>query len=115
MIGLTVTANGIGPAVTQRFTLTVGTPPAISSANHATFKAGKHGAFTVRASGFPVAAVTERGGLPTGLKFTAARNGTAAIAGTPAWATRGKSFVIVLTARNGFGTAATQRFTLRVG
>jgi hypothetical protein len=51
--------------------------------------------------------------LPPGIRFTAARNGTATIAGTPAASARGKTYVITLTASNGVGTA-TQRFTLKV-
>jgi YVTN family beta-propeller protein len=107
-------ANGITPAAAQRFTLTVDQPPAITSASHATFTHGKHGSFTVRTAAFPTASVTERGGLPPGLRFTAGKNGTATISGTPARSARGKTYVIWLTARNAVGPAATQRFSLRV-
>jgi large repetitive protein len=112
---VTITAvNGVGQAATLRFTLTVDAAAAITSANHATFTHGRHGSFTVRASGYPVATLTEKGALPAGLKFTAGRNATATISGTPAAAARGKSYVITLTAKNGVGKAAVQRFTFKV-
>jgi DNA-binding beta-propeller fold protein YncE len=112
---VTITAvNGVGPAATLRFTLTVEAAAAITSANHATFRRGRHGSFTVRASGFPVATLTEKGALPRGLKFTAGSNATATISGTPASAARGRSYVITLTAKNGVGKPAVQRFTLKV-
>jgi hypothetical protein len=89
--------------------------PAIRSANHAAFRPGKRASFTVRAAGLPVPSVTEAGKLPTGLRFTAGPRGTAVIAGTPAASAKGKAYAITLTARDGVGHAATQRFTLRVG
>ncbi|HEX8008947.1 MAG TPA: hypothetical protein VF482_21260 [Trebonia sp.] len=52
--------------------------------------------------------------LPPGVKFTAVKNGTATITGTPAGSARGKTYVLQFTARNGVGKAAVQRFTLRV-
>jgi hypothetical protein len=88
--------------------------PAISSANHATFRHGRHGSFTVRTSGLPAASVTEAGKLPPGVRFRAGTNGTATIAGTPATLAKGKTYVITLTAKNGVGKAAAQRFTLKV-
>jgi YVTN family beta-propeller protein len=89
--------------------------PAIRSGNHATFRADKHARFTVRAdAGRAVPSVTEAGTLPPGVRFTGGTDGTAAIAGTPANSARGKAYAITLTARDGAGRAATQRFTLRV-
>ncbi len=90
--------------------------PSIRSANHAAFRPGKHASFTVRAVGLPVPSVTEAGKLPPGLRFTAGANGTAVIAGTPAASAKGKAkaYAITLTARDGAGHAATQRFTLTV-
>jgi DNA-binding beta-propeller fold protein YncE len=112
---VTITAaNGVAPAASQRFTLTVHQAAAITSANHTTFAHGKRGSFTVRTTGFPVATVTESGSLPPGVKFTAAKNGTATITGTPAGSARGKTYVLQFTARNGVGKASVQRFTLRV-
>ena len=113
-VTFTAAANGIGPAATQRFTLTVDAPPALISAARATFKAGVRATFTIRTAGFPVAAVTERGTLPSGLRFTALRNGEAIITGTPAASARGKTYMLSLTARNGVSPVATQRFALYV-
>jgi DNA-binding beta-propeller fold protein YncE len=113
---ITITAaNGVAPAATQRFTLTVDEPPTIISANHFWFTHGKRGTFTVRTTAFPVAIMTEHGTLPPGVRFTANKNGTATISGVAAKAARGRSYLIRLTARNGVGASATQWFTLRVG
>jgi YVTN family beta-propeller protein len=112
---ITITAaNGVAPAGTQRFTLIVDQAPAITSASHAAFTHGRHSSFTVRTTAFPAASVTEHGALPPGLRFTAGKNGTATISGTPARSARGKTYLIRMTARNGVGAAATQRFSLRV-
>ena len=112
---ITITArNGLGGAVTSPFTLTVRQPAAITTASHATFTHGRHGAFTVRTTGFPAAAIRESGTLPGGLKFTAASNGTATITGTPASTAKGKTYLIRLTATNGTGATITQRFTLKI-
>lgn len=89
-------------------------PARITSRASATFAVGRRAGFTVRTSGFPVASLTEKGALPGGVHFTATANGTASITGTPARSTRGKTYVLQLTARNGIGAAATQRFTLKV-
>lgn len=112
---LTIAAvNGIGVTATRRFTLTVDQAPAISSINHATFTHGKNGLMTVRTTGFPVAAVTEQGALPAGVRFTAEKNGQATITGAPATSTRGKTYVIRFTARNGVGSGVVQTFTFHV-
>jgi large repetitive protein len=112
---VTITAsNGLGAPVSQAFVLTVDQPAAITSANHATFAHGRHGSFTVRTTGYPVTSVTESGRLPAGLRFTAGRNGTATISGTPAASARGRTYIIGLTATNKVGAKATQRFTLKV-
>lgn len=112
---ISITAdNGLGSAVAQRFTLTVDQPAAITSANHATFTHGKHGSVTIRTSGYPTATVKESGTLPSGLKFTAGKDGTATISGTPAQSAKGKTYVLRLTATNKVGATATQRFTIKV-
>ena len=106
--------NGIGGAATERFTLTVDQAPTIISADRATFTPGRRGLFTVRTAAFPVATVSEKGALPAGVRFTAGRNGRAAITGIPAKSSRDKTYVIRLTAHNRVGPAAVQRFSLRV-
>jgi hypothetical protein len=112
---ITITAsNGVAPNATQVFTLTVDEPPSISSANHTTFAVGAAGSFTVTSTaGFPTAtALTEAGGLPSGLSFTDNGDGTAALAGTPATGTGG-SYSLTLTATNSTGHTD-QAFTLTV-
>jgi uncharacterized repeat protein (TIGR01451 family) len=109
---LTFTAvNGIDPAATQSFTLTVNQPPSITSANHVTFKEGLNGSFKVTATGYPQPAVTLTDGtLPSGVTFDSS---TTTLSGTPAAGTAG-SYPLTFTAVNGIDPAATQNFTLTV-
>jgi len=111
---LTVTAsNGAHPDASQSFSVFVGAPPAISSADHAEFVAGSTGSFTVTTNaGFPASAsISEVGGLPDGVTFTDNSDGTATLTGTPS---SGGSFDLVITADNGVAPASTQHFTLTV-
>jgi parallel beta-helix repeat protein len=102
-----------GLTATQRFTLTVNQPPAITSAGSATFSAGQAGTFTVSAIGFPAASLTEFGVLPAGLTWTDNGNGTASLGGTPlASITRATVYRLTIRAGNGAGSIATQLFTL---
>jgi hypothetical protein len=114
---LTLTAaNGVGANGTQNFTLTVNQPPAVTSANNATFQTGLAGTFTVTTTGFPSGAsmvISETGAIPSGLSFADNHDGTATIAGTPAAATGG-IYAISITANNGIAPNATQSFTLTV-
>ncbi len=108
---LTITAtNGINPAAMQSFTLTVNEPPAITSANSATFVVGTNGSFTVTKSGFPAPTLMQSGTLPSGVTFTAA---TGVLSGAPAPGTGG-TYPLTFTASNGIGSDATQNFTLTV-
>jgi hypothetical protein len=110
----TITANnGTGTAATQNFTLTVGQAPAISSGASATFTVGAAGSFSVATTGFPAPSLTETGALPGGVSFVDNGNGTAKLSGTPA-ATTGGTYTITIKAHNGFGSDATQTFTLTV-
>ena len=102
--------NGVSPAVTQNFTLYVGSEPAITSSPSAVFTVGSAGAFTVATSGLPKPAITESGALPTGVTFTDNGDGTATLAGTPASGTA-CAYSVTLTADNGL-TPATQALTL---
>jgi hypothetical protein len=109
---LTITAsNGVPPKATQKFTLSVDQPPAITSADSTAFVAGMAGTFTVTTIGYPAPSLGENGGLPPGIGFTDNGNGTATIAGT---GTAAGAYSIVITARNGVGTPATQDFTLDI-
>lgn len=108
------TGGTTAPAV-QSFRLTVTGSPQITSTDHATFATGQAGSFTITTSpGFPVATqLTEQGSLPAGLTFADQGDGTATIAGTPAFNTGGV-YTLTLTAANGAAADATQTFTLTV-
>ena len=114
---ITITANnGNSPNATQNFTLTVNqtpAPPAITSADHTTFTTGQNGSFSVTSTGNPTAALSETGGLPSGVTFTDNGTGTATLSGTPDTGTGG-SYPITITASNGNSPNATQNFTLTV-
>jgi len=88
-------------------------PSAITSAGKATFAAVQAGTFTVTTAGFPAAALSEAGVLPTGLTWTDNGNGTATLSGTPlAGSARRTPYSFTIHASNGVGTAATQIFKL---
>src|SRR5208282_4586897 len=113
---VTITAaNGVSPDATQTFTLTV-TPataaPVITSATGATFAAGTAGTFTVTSTGYPVAAISQTGALPSGVTLTDNGDGTATLAGTPAAGSQG-TYTLTITASSSAGTA-TQSFVLTV-
>jgi len=102
-----------GAPVTQAFTLTVGQTPAITSANTVGFKTSQAGSFTVTTTGFPTAALSESGSLPSGVTFHDNGNGTATIAGTPAPGSTG-AFNLTINAVNGVGAGASQAFTIAI-
>jgi large repetitive protein len=85
------------------------TAPGISGRASATFTTGKPGTFTVAATGTPAPRLTEAGRLPAGVSLSPA--GT--LSGTPKAGTGGV-YAFTITAANGAGPAATQRFTLTV-
>jgi hypothetical protein len=99
-------ANGIGAEAVQKFTLTVDAAPAITSADTTTFTKGVEGSFAVTATGTPRPTITESGTLPAGVRFE-----DGALSGTP---TETGTYEVTLTASNGVGSDAVQRFTLRV-
>ena len=88
----------------------MGQAAVITSANAVTFGIGALDSFTVTASGSPTPALSETGGLPSGVTFNAS---TGIFSGTPAAGTAG-NYPISLTAHNGIGTDGTQNFTLTV-
>jgi hypothetical protein len=108
-------AGGAGTEVEQSFTLTVKTPPVITSAATARFTSGLAGRFDITtAGGFPRATtLTYTGTLPPGLRFTDRGDGTASLYGTPSVAST-RSFVLYVTARNGVVPNRTQRLTVTV-
>ena len=85
--------------------------PAFTSSASAGCAVGGACSFTVVTSGAPTPLISEAGGLPAGMSFTANGDGTATISGTP---TALGAHQLTLTAR-GAGTAVTQSFTLTVG
>jgi large repetitive protein len=108
-------ANGVGPATSQTFTLTVDEAPTITSANAATFAVGSAGTFQLTTGhSFPVdPTLTEQGALPHGVTLTDNLDGTATLAGTPAAGTGG-IYNVILTASNGVSPDGSQPFTLTV-
>src|SRR5208282_1433411 len=105
--------NGLGNGATQTFTLTVDQAPAITSASSATFTIGQSGSFTVTASGFPIAALSETGALPSGVTFVDNGNNTATLSGIPAPGSN-SSYAITITGNNGVSPNGTQVFTLNL-
>lgn len=105
--------NGVSPAATQAFSLTVNQAPAVTSSDSTSFIAGTAGTFTVTTSGYPTSTLTETGSLPGGVTFVDNGDGTATLAGTPAAGTGGV-YAISIMADNGVSPAATQAFTLTV-
>lgn len=112
---LTFTAsNGISPAATQNFTLTITRPPVITSVNNATFVVGTLNTFVVTTRNTnPKSALSFVGTLPAGVNFTPAGNGTATLSGIPTAGTQG-TYNLTITAANGTLPNATQNFKLRV-
>ncbi len=84
--------------------------PAFISPKAAAFTVNTPGSFTVATSGFPAPTLTLSGALPKGLTFNAA---TGVLSGTPVAGTSG-THILHFTAKNGFGAAVTQVFTLTV-
>jgi hypothetical protein len=115
---ITLTAtNAVAPDATQSFTLTVGRPPAITTADAATFKAGTFASFEIDSNGFPGAGsmVLADGGatLPAGVAFVDNGDETATLSGT-APAGTGGVYAFTITASNGVAPDATQSFTLTI-
>ena len=112
---ITISAsNAPSVATTQAFTLKVDQGPAITSAASATFTAGVPGSFTITTSGYPAAAFSLYGSLPSGVTFVDNHNGTATVSGTPAASTAGTSSYLDIIANNGVSMEAIQLFTLSV-
>jgi hypothetical protein len=102
---LTITATNASGTVTQSYTLTVSSAPAVTSAATAAFYTGTSGTYTVTSTGYPAPALTESGALPSGLAFKDNGNGTGTISGTAASGTAG-SYPVTLTATNASGTGS---------
>ncbi|HEX3538948.1 MAG TPA: MBG domain-containing protein [Acidimicrobiales bacterium] len=109
---LTITASN-GPFDTQDFTLNIDTPPSFITADAGQMSKGQSNTIAVRTGGFPHAALSESGPLPTGVTFHDNLDGTGTLSGTPADASN-DSYSFDLTAANGISPSATQHFTLTV-
>ncbi len=107
----TITAtNGIGPAATQSFTLTVlqGIPATITSPSSTRFTLGLGGTFPITAAGFPTPTLAV-GPLPAGFSFNPATGVLTAAPSVPFG-----TYTIDVTATNGIGTPGTQTLTVTV-
>lgn len=110
---LTVTAaNRVSQPAVQRLTLSFSQPPAITTPSHVRVQAGTYVKVTLRASGSPPPAMSERGWLPGGLHLYAG-HGIAVIAGTAQLGPQGTYRVLVV-ASNGIGPTATQELVLTI-
>jgi hypothetical protein len=104
-------------------TLTFSTPAGVSSVTviadrlaltsplSTTFIVGENNTFTLTAQGFPTPALTATGPLPSGVTFTDNSNGTATLAGTPAFGTSG-TYSLTITLHNGVVPDGSETFTL---
>jgi hypothetical protein len=111
---LTITDNALNAAPATQSVSLQGTgtqAPSITSVNNATFVVNSAGSFTVTSTGFPTPALSESGGLPTGVTFMDNGDGTGSLSGTPS---AGGTFNIQFIASNGVSPNADQNFTLTV-
>ncbi len=99
------------PLAGSQPTVNFGVAPAITSANSTTFTYNTAGTFTVTTTGALPLSLSENGALPGTVTFTDNGNGTATLAGTP---NASGPFQVTITAQNGYGSDATQIFTLNV-
>ncbi|MHB1592568.1 MAG: putative Ig domain-containing protein [Streptosporangiaceae bacterium] len=107
-------ANGTAPADTEAVDIEVEQPPVITSAARATFRTGTGSYFDAIAHGYPWPTFAEAGALPRGVKFHGyLGSGYGEFVGAPAQGTGGR-YPITLTASDGVGKPATQKFTLIV-
>ncbi|HEY3942141.1 MAG TPA: hypothetical protein VGL60_06625 [Acidimicrobiales bacterium] len=104
--------NGVGLGASQNLTITVGQPPAFTSAATASATVGSPFSFTVSTTGSPVATLSETGALPAGVSFVDNGDGTATLSGDPS---AGGTTNLTLSATNGVGPAVDQSFALIVG
>lgn len=102
-------------ATTSALNQFVGSAPAITSANAATFTIAQVGGFTVNASGAPTPslALAPTDTLPSGVHFLDIGNGTASLAGIPASGSVG-TYTLHVTAHSAVAPDAVQTFTLSV-
>ena len=107
-----VTSIEQGAGGTASATIAVVVGPILTSATTASFTETVNGSFTVTATGYPLPTLSVSGSLPSGLVFIDNGNGTATLAGTPAFGTAG-GYPLIIYARNTAGTDG-QKFGLLV-
>ncbi len=76
-----------------------------------TFTVGENGTFQLTAAGFPTPSLTSSGPLPMGVTFKDNGNGTATLAGMPAYGTSG-TYGLTITLHNGVVPDGSETFTL---
>jgi hypothetical protein len=113
--GATYTAGpqGVSDNDCQSFVLHAASPPGITSDASTTFDVGSSGSFPITTSGFPDAAISKTGSLPSGVMLQDNGDGTATLSGTPDTGTAG-TYPITINATNGVNPPAQQSFTLQV-
>ncbi|MDN4613099.1 putative Ig domain-containing protein [Leifsonia sp. F6_8S_P_1B] len=105
-------SNGVGPATTQAFTLTVREAPALAVASSATATVGTSFALAATAlRGYPAPALTASG-LPAGITFTDNGDGSGSFGGTPTGP--GGVATVTIVATNGVGAPASKTVALTV-
>lgn len=115
-MAMVTAANGFGPPDTEPIDIDIDQPPVITSAARATFQTGALRHFDAIAKGYPSPKFSEVGALPKGVRFSTfgySFSSVGELAGVPAQGSGGR-YPITLTADNGAGTPATQKFTLTV-
>lgn len=84
--------------------------PAITIANSTIFTSGASGKFTIKTTGFPVAAISESGTLPHGVTLVDKGNGKTVLSGMPASGVN-QTITLKLKAKNAI-SKVTQTFAL---
>jgi DNA-binding beta-propeller fold protein YncE len=107
-------SNGVTPAATEAFTLTVRQAPSIVSPGRAEFRYGRRTRFVVRSKGFPFPTFRVVGRLPRGFTFRSSGAGAATLTASPVRWEIGRRFTIRITASNGVGRPATDKLTIEV-
>jgi hypothetical protein len=109
---ITITAtNGVSPDAQTVTHLVVNEAPELTGPTNARLVATFAGNVAYSADGYPGAAISAAGPIPSGLTFHDNGNGTAQISGTPDLGTDG-TYAITITAHNGIDPDAVVHLTL---
>src|ERR1035441_5021061 len=112
---ITITANNGTTNTTQTFTLVVNQAPMfnLGATGSDTMAVDTPNIVLIFTSGYPSAAISESGTLPSGVTFLDNGNGHGTLSGEPG-ATTGGLYNLVLTASNGVSPSATLNYALTV-